>query len=62
MTEPVDFNERKAKKQKRCEICGEPQHDFIGQCKRLAAITAEADGSETYHLFPLPDDEPPDAA
>ncbi len=57
MTEPVDFDAKRKQKQKRCEICGEEAHDFIGQCKRISAITHESDGSETYHLFPW-DDEP----
>lgn len=57
MTDPVDFDAKRKQKQKRCEICGEGQHEFVGQCRRIAAITSEADGSETYHLHPLP--EPP---
>jgi hypothetical protein len=61
MTDPVDFNEKRKQKAKRCEICGDLQHEFVGQCKRIAAITQEPDGGETFHLFPLPD-EPPDAA
>ena len=59
MTDPVDFDAKRKAKQKRCEICGESLHEFIGQCKRIAAITAEADGSETYHLHPFADDDPP---
>ncbi len=57
MSEPVDFNERKKAKAKRCQICGGEVHEFLGQCKRIAAITQDIDGSETYHLFPW-DDEP----
>lgn len=65
MSDPVDFDaKRKAKQKKpRCEICGGDQHDFIGQCKRIAAITSEPEGGETYHLYPINDDPPPpDAA
>jgi hypothetical protein len=60
MSDPVDFNEKKKAKAKRCQICGGEQHDFLGQCPRVAAITQEADGGETYHLYPI--DPPPDAA
>lgn len=60
MTEPVDLDAKRKAKQKRCQICGEEVHDFLGQCKRIAAITQEADGSETYHLHPYED--PPPAA
>lgn len=57
MSEPVDFEQRKKAKEKRCQICGEKVHDFLGQCKRIMSITQEPDGGETYHLWPL-DDEP----
>ncbi len=56
MSEPVDFNEKRKAKQKRCQICGEEAHDFLGQCKRIAAITQDVDGSETYILHPWPDE------
>jgi hypothetical protein len=54
----VDLDaKRKAKTAKgpRCEICGEPVHDYPGQCDRISAITYESpDGiSVTYHLYPL---------
>ena len=55
MSETVDFNERKKAKRGRCQICGGDLHDFIGQCQRIESITQEADGAETYHLWPLDD-------
>lgn len=58
MTEPVDFDAKRKAKQKRCQICGGPVHDYLGQCRRIAAITQEEDGSDTYHLYPLPDEPP----
>jgi len=59
--EPVDLDAKRREKVAKCMLCGEPLHDYIGQCQRLMSITEEVDGSETYHLWPL--DEPPkDAA
>lgn len=60
MNEPVDFEARKKAKKVRCQICGEDAHEFVGQCRRIAAISQDPDGTETYILHPLP--EPPAAA
>jgi hypothetical protein len=61
LMDPVSIDEKRKQKQKRCQICGEAQHDFLGQCKRVAAITQEADGGETYHLYPPEVTDPPAA-
>jgi hypothetical protein len=55
MSDPVDLDAKRKAKAKKCEICGGPLHDFIGQCPRLESITQECDGSETFHLWPLDD-------
>ena len=54
---PVDLNAKRKEKQGRCAFCGEPTHDFLGQCSRISAVTEETDGSCTYHLSH--NDEPP---
>lgn len=59
--EPVNLDAKRKSKEPKCMLCGGPLHDYIGQCRRLASVTQEIDGSETYHLHPI-EDEPPDAA
>ncbi len=58
-TELVNLDAKRKAKEPKCAICGEAIHDFVGQCKRVIAITEESDGSTTYHLRPL---EEPDVA
>jgi hypothetical protein len=46
MTEPVDIDEKrreKAAKAPRCDICGKPEHDYTGECRRIDSIE---------HIFP----------
>jgi hypothetical protein len=52
MTDPVDLDAKRKAKAPRCQICGNPVHDFIGQCPRVVGITQEIDGAETYSLIP----------
>jgi hypothetical protein len=57
--EPVNLDAKRKEKAPRCDICGEPLHDFIGQCRRIASVTNEADGATTWHLHPIEDDDEP---
>jgi hypothetical protein len=55
MTDPVDLDAKRKAKAPKCEICGQPIHDYVGQCDRISAITYETPdgGSVTYHIYPL---------
>jgi hypothetical protein len=57
----VDLGAKRKERAPRCDICGKPLHDFIGECRRVGSVTNEVDGAVTWHLIPL-DDEPTDAA
>jgi hypothetical protein len=58
MSDPVDLDAKRKAKAPKCEICGEPVHEWPGQCRRVESVTYElADGTAvTYHLIPWPDD------
>jgi hypothetical protein len=60
MTEPVDIDEKrreKAAKAPRCDICGSPVHDYVGECARVDSIEhIFADGTAVrYYLRPIED-------
>lgn len=50
MTEPVDLDAKRKAKAPKCAICGHEQHEYVGQCPRIIAITEEEDGGTTYWL------------
>jgi hypothetical protein len=59
MKEVVDLDAQRKARIARCDICGNPIHDFVGQCPRIASVTNEVDGATTWHLHPIEDDDEP---
>jgi hypothetical protein len=57
MKEVVDLGQERKARAARCDICGNPIHDFVGQCPRIASVTNEVDGATTYHLHPIEEDD-----
>lgn len=54
MTEPIDLDAKRRSKVPKCEACGEPQHEYIGQCPRISGVTYETDEyAVTYHFWPV---------
>jgi ribosomal protein L34E len=55
----VDLDAKRKAKAPKCEICGKPVHEGIGECRRVESIEYElADGTIVrYHLWPLGDED-----
>jgi hypothetical protein len=55
-TVDIDAKRReKAAKAPKCDCCGEPEHEYVGECKRVDSIEyVFADGTSVrYYLLPV---------